>query len=124
MARQRPSVLVVDDEPNLLRTLAMGLRMEGFDVETAQSARIALQKLAERTFDVAIVDLMMPETHGLDLARSIRLLYPSCRVVLTSAYHLSERQLVNVDCGAVGFVPKPYDIGEVVRFLRAKLGTD
>ena len=41
--------------------------------------------------------------------------------MLTSAYHLSERQLVRADCGAVGFVPKPLDLGELARFLRSKL---
>lgn len=121
MVRHRPSVLIVDDEPHLSRALAMGLRMEGFETATAGSAKAALQKLAGRDFELAIVDLMMPETHGLELARSIRLLYPSCRVVLTSAYHLTERQLVNADCGAIGFVPKPYDIEEVARFLRTKV---
>jgi len=121
MVRHRPSVLIVDDEPHLSRALAMGLRMEGFETETAASAKAALQILARRTFELAMVDLMMPETHGLELARSIRLLHPTCRVVLTSAYHLTERQLMNADCGAVGFVPKPYDLDEVARFLRAKV---
>jgi hypothetical protein len=41
--------------------------------------------------------------------------------VLTSAYHLSERQLVRADCGAVGFVPKPFDLSELARFLKGKL---
>lgn len=121
MVRHRPSVLIVDDEPHLSRALAMGLRMEGFETETAASAKAALQILARRSFELAMVDLMMPETHGLELARSIRLLQPSCRVILTSAYHLTERQLMNADCGAVGFVPKPYDLDEVARFLRAKV---
>jgi DNA-binding response OmpR family regulator len=42
-------------------------------------------------------------------------------VILTSAYHLSERQILRADCGAVGFVPKPYDLTELARFLRAKM---
>jgi DNA-binding NarL/FixJ family response regulator len=52
----------------------------------------------------------------------IRERFPQTRVVLTSAYHLSERQLVRADCGAVGFVPKPFDLTELARFLRDKLG--
>lgn len=116
----RPSVLIVDDEPNLRRTLALGLRLEGFDTEAAASATLALQVLRKRSFDWAVVDLMMPGIHGLELARCIRVLHPSCRVVLTSAYHLSERQLTQADCGAIGFVPKPYDIEELASFLRAK----
>lgn len=118
-----PSVLIVDDELNLRRTLALGLRIEGFDAEAVGSGDAALAALARRTFDLALVDLMMPGVHGLELARRLRELHPSCRVVLTSAYHLSERQLVQADCGAIAFVPKPYDIDELARFLRSKLSS-
>jgi DNA-binding response OmpR family regulator len=116
-----PKVLVVDDEANHARVMAIGLRIEGFEVETSQDAESALAQLATATFDLAIVDLMMPGTNGIQLARAVRDRFPHTRVVLTSAYHLSERQLVRADCGAVGFVPKPFDLTELARFLRAKL---
>ena len=114
-------VLVVDDEDNQVRVLAIGLRLEGFDVETARSGELALAALAAQPFDLAIVDLMMPAWNGLDLSRRIRESHPTTRVVLTSAYHLSERQLARADCGVVGFVPKPYEMSELAAFLRAKL---
>ena len=60
-------------------------------------------------------------TNGLELAREIKLGYPVVRVLLTSAYYLSERQLERADCGVSGFIPKPYDVGEVVSFIRAKV---
>ena len=71
--------------------------------------------------DVALVDLMMPGLNGIELARKIRDAFPAVRVVLTSAYHLSERQLSRADCGVVGFVPKPYILPELAEFLRAKI---
>jgi DNA-binding response OmpR family regulator len=116
-----PRILVLDDEANHVRVTAVGLRLEGFDVETASDPERALALLSLRRFDLAIVDLMMPGTNGIQLARLIRERHPHVRVVLTSAYHLSERQLIRVDCGAVGFVPKPFDISELAGFLRAKL---
>ncbi len=114
-------VLVVDDEDNQVRVLAIGLRLEGFEVETARSGELAMVALAAQPFDLAIVDLMMPTSNGLDLSRRIREAHPTTRVVLTSAYHLSERQLARADCGVVGFVPKPYEMSELAAFLRAKL---
>jgi DNA-binding response OmpR family regulator len=114
-------VLVVDDEENQVRVLAIGLRMEGFEVLTARSADAAFDILAREPVDLAIVDLMMPGTNGLELARQVRHHYPKVRVVLTSAYHLSERQLARADCGVVGFVPKPYELAELADFLRSKL---
>jgi DNA-binding response OmpR family regulator len=121
MVSPLPRVLVVDDEANHARVMAIGLRIEGFEVETAPDAFDALQRLEAGGFDVAIVDLMMPGTNGIQLARLMRERHPHMRVVLTSAYHLSERQLVRADCGAVGFVPKPFDLTELARFLRTKL---
>jgi DNA-binding response OmpR family regulator len=115
-------VLVVDDEANHARVMSIGLRLEGFEVETADSADGAMRQLGKAEFDVAIVDLMMPGTNGIQLARQVRERYPQTRVVLTSAYHLSERQLVRADCGAVGFIPKPFDLSELARFLRTKMG--
>ncbi len=88
-----PRILVVDDDANQARVTAIGLRIEGFDVETAEDADGALGLLASRAFDLAVVDLMMPGTNGIQLARLLRERHPTTRVVLTSAYHLSERQL-------------------------------
>jgi len=117
-------VLVVDDEINQGRSLAIGLKLEGFDVETAIDATAALRTLegeGGRGCDVAILDLMLPGMNGIELAREIGRRWPATRVVLTSAYHLSERQLLRADCGVVGFVPKPYRLDELVAFLRSKL---
>jgi DNA-binding response OmpR family regulator len=119
-----PRLLVVEDDPNHARVTAIGLRVEGFDVEVAQSADAALELMTAQSFDVAVVDLMLPGTNGIQLARLVRERHPATRIVLTSAYHLSERQLVRVDCGAVAFVPKPFDLNELARFLRGKLAGD
>jgi DNA-binding response OmpR family regulator len=116
-----PRLLIVDDEASHARVTAIGLRVEGFDVDVEPHADGALRLLANQEFDAAVVDLMLPGTNGIQLARLIREQHPRTRIVLTSAYHLSERQLVRVDCGAVGFVPKPFDLTELARFLRGKL---
>jgi DNA-binding response OmpR family regulator len=117
-------VLIVDDEENQLRSLSIGLRLEGFDVTVASSSQEALKQLAASQtpdqVDIALIDLMMPGLNGLDLARQIRTLHPSVRVVLSSAYHLSARQVERADCGAIGFVPKPYRLLELCTFLRSK----
>ncbi len=121
-------VLIVDDEENQRRTLSIGLRLEGFDVVSAGSSHEALQALGAAGYggaqaagiDLALIDLMMPGLNGLDLSRQIRRFHPSVRVVLSSAYHLSARQVERADCGAIGFVPKPYRLAELCSFLRAK----
>lgn len=112
-------VLIVDDEVNQRRSLAIGLRLESFEVAEAADGQEAMTFFeAGGCADVAIIDLMMPGINGLDLARRLRRACPEVRVVLTSAYHLSERQVARADVGAVGFVPKPYHLDELVAFLR------
>jgi DNA-binding response OmpR family regulator len=119
-----PRLLVVDDESSHARVTSIGLRIEGFEVEVATNAESALSMLDAQDFDAAVIDLMLPGTNGIQLARLIRDRHPRTRIVLTSAYHLSERQLMRVDCGVVGFVPKPFDLSELARFLRGKLSAE
>lgn len=116
-------ILIVDDEPNQRRTLSIGLKLEGFDPLEACDGEEALTLLDVHEVDVAIVDLMMPGINGLDLARRLRFRHPEVRIVLTSAYHLSQRQVERAGVGAVGFLPKPYDMTELAAFLRDKLGS-
>lgn len=116
-----PRILIVDDEENHRKTLAIGLRLEGFDVFDARDGERALELLEQHEADLAIIDLMMPGINGLDLARRVRMRHPEVRLVLTSAYHLSERQLERAGVGVIAFVPKPYSMDDLAGFLRAKL---
>ena len=117
-----PRVLIVDDDENQRRALAIGLKLEGFEVTVAGSSGEALRLLqgATQPTEIALVDLMMPGINGLELARLIRCAHPQVRVVLASAYHLSASQVERADCGAIGFVPKPYRLAELSAFLRSK----
>jgi DNA-binding response OmpR family regulator len=114
-------ILVVDDEPNQCRTLAICLRLEGFEVFEAIGGEQALQQLENITVHLAIVDLMMPRINGIELARRIRSHYPNMAIVLTSAYHMSERQLNHLELGAIAFVPKPFVFAELAGYLKNKL---
>ena len=113
-------VLVVDEECS---PMVAGLREQGFDVQSAPNAECALALLAGASFDLAIVDLMLPRTNGMQLARLLRERHPRMRVVLTSAYPLSEPQLRRSDCGAVGFIPKLLEPHALAQLVEAKLAS-
>jgi DNA-binding response OmpR family regulator len=118
------TVLLFDMADADAAILASALRVEGFDVVVAPTAKEARRLLASQPIALAIIDLMLRSedgANGLDLAREVKGAYPATRVVLTSSYHLSERQLERADCGVSGFIPKPYDLREVVDFIRSKL---
>lgn len=118
------TVLLVDMADTDAAILASALRVEGFDVLITRTANEAREALASRPVALTIVDLMLRNEggpNGLELARELRANYPTMKVLLTSSYHLSERQLERADCGVSGFIPKPYDLREVVDFVRAKV---
>ncbi len=114
----------MDDEASQARATAAGLRSEGFDVETAPGAESALRLLDHQRFHLAVVDLMLRGTNGIQLARLIRERHPDTRVAITSEYHLGGGQLLRADCGAVGFVPRALDTSALARFVRGKLAAD
>ena len=121
----KPRVLVVDDEAGAARRLAIALELEGLYASTAGDADEALAQI-EQTFeqnpiDLVLIELMLPRRNGLELARELRARYPEIRIVLTGAYHLSERQLARTDCGAIAFVPKPCEAPVVAAFVRQKV---
>lgn len=115
------SILLVDTPEGDATLLASALRVEGYEVQIATSAAEARTALSKTAVALTVVDLMLRGTHGLELARELKSTHPTMRVLLTSAYHLSERQLERADCGVSGFIPKPYDLAEVVEFIRNKL---
>jgi DNA-binding response OmpR family regulator len=118
------TILLVDAADTDAAILASALRVEGFDALVRKDADGARQVLASRPVALTIIDLMLRSeggVNGLELARELRISYPAMRVLLTSSYHLSERQLERADCGVSGFIPKPYDLREVVEFVLAKV---
>src|SRR5688572_20477492 len=93
------SILLVDAPEGDATLLASALRVEGYEVQIATSAAEARLALERSPAVLTVVDLMLRGTHGLELARELKSSHPLMRVLLTSAYHLSERQLERADCG-------------------------
>jgi DNA-binding NtrC family response regulator len=122
--KKQTRVLVVDDDPNEMKSLVIGLKLEGFNAIGTSSGADALDALGRQAYSVVLIDLMMPKMNGLQLARAVKSAHPNTITLLMSAYHLSPVQLARADTGVVGFVPKPYSFDELVRFIHLKLYPD
>ncbi|MCX7012316.1 MAG: response regulator [Candidatus Sumerlaeota bacterium] len=114
-------VLVVDDEPDIRELLKDMLELEGHSVETAEDGLQAQQMLSDKRFDLVITDLQMPRVDGMQLIQSIRALDPDLPVIVMTAYP-SMRSVIDVmKCGAVDFLPKPFQMDNVLYTVRRTL---
>ena len=81
-SRSKPAILVVDDHPSIATTLAMILEAAGYTVATAGTGRAAIDTLAGVAFDLALIDIHLPDTDGITLAREICKQIPPCKILL------------------------------------------
>ena len=113
-------VLVVDDERQILRALRIILRDAGFEVATAATAHEALDALAIRPPDAAILDLILPDGNGVDICRSIRE-WSEMPVIVLSAVGEEAEKVRALEAGADDYVTKPFGPDELIARLRAAL---
>ena len=117
---ERLRVLVCDDEPQILRALRITLRDEGFDVITATTAAEALDAAALRSPDAAILDLLLPDGDGVEVARRLRE-WSALPIIVLSAVGEEEVKIRALRAGADDYVTKPFSPRELVARLHAVL---
>jgi two-component system KDP operon response regulator KdpE len=118
MSGQR--VLVVDDEPQILRGLQTMLRGAGYDVATATTAADALAAAAAHPPEAVILDLVLPDARGTDVARELRT-WTDVPVIVLSAVGEEREKVAALDAGADDYVTKPFGVDELLARLRAAL---
>jgi len=103
----RHTILVIDDEPNILTTVRRALEIEGFRVEVAGNGQLGLAKVAEHDIDLVLLDVMMPGESGLEVLPKIRVTSPDTVVVMMSGNASIETAVQATKSGAHDFVEKP-----------------
>jgi two-component system, OmpR family, KDP operon response regulator KdpE len=113
-------VLVVDDEPHILRALKASLRGAGYDVDTADTAEGALTAAALAPPDAVILDLVLPDGRGTDVARELRT-WSSVPIIVLSVVGDESEKVAALDAGADDYVTKPFGVEELLARLRAAM---
>jgi two-component system KDP operon response regulator KdpE len=111
-------VLVIDDEPQILRALRINLQARGYDVDTASSGTEALHIAASAHPDLLVLDLGLPDIDGVEVIRKLRAWSPVPIVVLSGRTN-SRDKVDALDAGADDFVTKPFSIEELLARVRA-----
>ena len=113
-------ILVVDDEPQILRALGTTLRGAGYSVETAATAEQALTAAAAHPPEAVILDLVLPDGSGTDVCRELRR-WSDAPVIVLSAVGEEREKVAALDAGADDYVTKPFGVDELLARLRAAL---
>jgi len=117
---RQPVILVVDDEPQLLRALRASLPAAGYEVITAQDGEEALGKIKQEMPDLIILDLVMPGISGLDVCRQVRT-FSAVPIIVLSAKGGDQSKVTILDAGADDYVTKPFSLDELLARIRVAL---
>ena len=112
----RGTILIVDDEPNILKTLTIGLESNGFLVESFGNPLDALDKLQDTVYDLAFLDLRMGPIDGMQLLKEILVKSPETTCVIITAHGTIDSAVEAIKQGAFDFLQKPFDLKELQIF--------
>lgn len=114
------TVLIVEDDEDIVELLSLYLTGSGYDVVTAGNGEDALEQLRQHPADIALVDIMMPRMNGYDFIKALRAT-DNIPVIIISARTQAADKIVGLDAGADGFIAKPFNPLEVTAQIRALL---
>ncbi len=114
-------ILLVEDEPDAARMLAKGLREQTYAVDVARSGNEALYQLHLNTYDLMILDVMLPERDGLAVCRELRAAGLAIPVLMLTARDAVSDRIAGLDSGADDYLTRPFDFHELLARVRALL---
>ena len=121
MQTQRPKILVVDDEPNVLLTTSTILRHEGYDVDAVADGASALEAIRAQYYDLVLTDLNMPGVDGLAVLAEVRKRSPGTVTVMITGYGSMESAIEAVHLGAYEYLLKPTEVADLKQAVRRSL---
>jgi DNA-binding NtrC family response regulator len=116
------SVLIIDDEAAIRESLQTLLEFEGYSVEVANDGEEGLTRIAERPFDLVLLDFALPERNGIEILREIRERDSELPVIMITAYGTVENAVNAMQAGATNFIQKPWDNEKLLADVRTAVG--
>ena len=114
------NILIVEDEQNLARFIELELTHENYNVDIENDGRTGLDKALNKSYDLIILDLMLPNINGLEICRQIRQEYSTPIIIITAKGETYDK-VAGLDYGADDYIVKPFDIEELLARIRAIL---
>ena len=114
-------ILVVDDDPAIVDTVATALRYEAFEVEEACTGQAALEVASRSEPDLVVLDWMLPDIDGIEVTRRLRQQHVNCAIVFLTAKQAVESRVAALQAGADDYLTKPFSLDELVARIQAIL---
>lgn len=114
-------ILVVDDEKDMCHMISSILQGEGYRVDKAYNCRQAIQRIKATRYNLMILDYKLPNSTGINLLKEVRLIQPSLKVIMLSAYGSPSIKSMAKKFCVYRFIDKPFDLNKLVRVVRGAL---
>jgi len=119
MEKQK-NILVVDDDKSILRILTRILQKQGYNAHTAETGREAEEEINSQSYDLALIDVKLPDTDGLDLLQKIQAIRPNMIKIILTGFASMDNGIKALNAGADAYLVKPVEPTELIKILREK----
>lgn len=114
-------ILIIDDDENIRKVLETILEDEGYIVETAETAKQGIEKSETAFYNVALIDVRLPDMEGIELLSKLRNTKPKMRKIIVTGYPTLQNAIAAVNKGADAYVMKPFEVDKILQTIREQL---
>lgn len=114
-------ILVIDDDENIRKVLETILEDEGYIVETAETAKKGIEKSEKAFYNLALIDIRLPDMEGIELLSKLRNTKPKMRKIIVTGYPTLQNAVSAVNKGADAYVMKPFEVEKILQTIREQL---
>lgn len=114
-------ILIVDDDENIRKVLVTILEEEGYNVESVDTAKKAIEATKKKFYNVALIDIRLPDMEGIELLTRMRETTPKIRKVIITGYPTLQNAVEAVNRGADAYIMKPFDMDKVLATIKEQL---
>jgi two-component system response regulator HydG len=114
-------ILIVDDDENIRKVLETILADEGYIVESAETAKKAIEKSGAAFYNLALIDVRLPDMEGIELLSKMRETKPKMRKIIITGYPTLQNAVAAVNKGADAYVMKPFDVDKILKEIKEQL---
>lgn len=114
-------ILVIDDDENIRKVLKTILEDEGFVVDTAETAKEGIEKSEKSFYNIALIDVRLPDMEGIELLPKLRDTKPKMRKIIVTGYPTLQNAIAAVNKGADAYVVKPFEVDKILETIREQL---